>query len=292
MILVAGATGSLGGRITRALVARGAPVRALARPGSDTAALRNAGADIANGDVKDPASLARACDGADALITTVSMSRRNDDTVEHVDLRGNRNLVEAAEAAGVRHFIFVSTVGATEDSPVPVFRAKAATENRLRASTMTHTILAPNAFMDVWFPMFIEMPAFSMQPITLVGESRRRHAFVAEQDVAAFAVAALDNPAARNATIVIGGPQAVTFRDVVRAYEDAAGREFPVRSVAPGEPIPGLPELVWGFAAALETFDSIIPMEDVARRFGVTLTSVQDFARARLAQHPASSPPA
>lgn len=292
MILVAGATGSLGGRIARAVLAKGMPVRALARPTSHAAPLQSAGIPVVLGDVKDPTSLARACDRVDVVITTVSASKRNDDSIENVDLRGNQNLIDAAEAAGVRHFIFVSTIAASEDAPLPLFRAKAAAEKRLRASAMTHTILSSNGFMDVWFPMMVELPAFSGQPITLVGEARRRHSFVAERDIAAFAAAAIGNAAAHNATIVIGGPEAVTFRDVVRAYEEAAGREFAVRSVAPGEPIPGLPEPVWGIAAALETFDSPIPMDDTARRFGVTLTSVRDFARSRLAQLMDASPPA
>ena len=81
----------------------------------------------------------------------------------------------------------------------------------------------------------------------------------------------------------LGGPEAVTLKDVVRAYEQAAHRSFDVRSVAPGEPIPGAPEVVWGLAAALETFDSPVPMEETCRTFGVTLTSVAEFARSRAA---------
>ena len=100
--------------------------------------------------------------------------------------------------------ILTSTLAASESSPVPLFRAKAAAEARLRDSGITWTVLQANAFMDVWFGILIEMPLFSGKPVTLVGESRRRHAFVAEQDVAAFAVAAIDHPAARNATIAIG----------------------------------------------------------------------------------------
>ena len=119
-------------------------------------------------------------------------------------------------------------------------------------------------------------------PVTLVGESRRRHTFVAERDVAAFAVAAVRSPDARNATVLVGGPDALTLRDVVQAYEEMASRPIPVRTVAPGEPIPGVPEAVWGLAAALESFDSPIPMEETARRYGVELTTVRDFVRSRL----------
>lgn len=143
---------------------------------------------------------------------------------------------------------------------------------------MDYTIIQANAFMDVWFPMLIEMPVSNGQPVTVVGESRRRHAFVAERDVAAFAVvAAVGHPAAQNATLAIGGPEAATLRDVVRAYEAALGRSIAVRSVAPGDPIPGLPEQVWGFAAALESFDSPVPMEETCRQFGVSLSNLRDF---------------
>ncbi|MGE5943846.1 MAG: Gfo/Idh/MocA family oxidoreductase, partial [Flavobacteriales bacterium] len=65
---------------------------------------------------------------------------------------------EAARSAGVRHVIFTSTVGASAEHPVPLFRIKAEVERQLRESGMTWTILRPNAFMDVWFAMLIEMP--------------------------------------------------------------------------------------------------------------------------------------
>lgn len=283
MILVAGATGSVGSRIALELLASGERVRALVRRKSDHAHLQSAGVEIAVGDLKDQASLARACRGIDIVITTATASRRNDDTVANVDLQGNQNLIAAADRAQVGHFILLSTVGAAPDSPVELFRAKGLAEERLRASGMVHTILEAAPLMDVWFTMFIELPVQGGQPVTLVGESKRRHAFIAERDVAAIAAAATHTPAARNMTIPIGGPEAVTWRDVVRAYEEAGGRPIPVRSVPPGAPLPGLPEPVWGLAASLETFDTIIPMDALARQFGVTLTSAGMFARSRLA---------
>lgn len=283
-ILVAGGTGSLGRQIVHGLLDRGETVRVLARTTSDYAPLQAAGAQIVFGDLKDAASLARACQGVDVVVSTASASKTGDDTIENVDLQGNQNLIAAAHAGAVRQFVLVSTLGASADSPVPVFRAKGTAEQRLREGPTVYTILQPNAFMDVWFPMLIELPALSGQPVTLVGESRRRHSFVAERDVAAFAVAAVRSPDARNATVLVGGPEALTLRDVVRAYEEIASRPIPVRTVAPGEPIPGVPEAVWGLAGALESFDSPIPMEETARRYGVQLTTVRDFVGSRLGQ--------
>jgi NADH dehydrogenase len=281
MILVVGATGSLGGRITRDLRARGHDVRALVRAATDSSAVRDAGAEIVHGDLRDRTSLADACRGAATVVTTASASRRSDDTIDAVDLAGNLNLIDAAVNAGVRHFVFVSTLLATADSPVPLFRAKAEAEARLRASGMAWTALRADAFMDAWFGMLIEMPLAAGRPVTLVGESKGRHSFVAEQDVAAFAVAAVENLSARNVDITIGGPQAITFRDAVTAYENATGRTIPISTIAPGEMIPGLPEFVSHTAAAFDTFDTVVPMEQTARTFGVALTDVHSFARGR-----------
>lgn len=285
MILVAGATGSLGTKICHALLERGDTVRALVRTSSPHYRhLQQAGAEIVFGDLTRPGSLRLACDGVDVLITTATMSKSNDDTVENVDLQGNFNLIDAARAAGVRHCIFVSTIGAVPESPLPLFRAKAAAAQHLRDSGMTFTVVEPAVFMDVWIGMLVEMPAFADQPVTLVGESRCRHSFVAERDVAAFIVASIRNAAAHNATLVIGGPDAITFRSVVRAYEEALGREIEVRSVEPGEPLPGLPDMVSQMAAVLESFETVVPMDRIAREFGVQLTSIRDFANERVRQ--------
>ncbi|HSJ13012.1 MAG TPA: SDR family oxidoreductase [Longimicrobiales bacterium] len=289
MILVVGATGSVGARIVQALAQQGAPVRALVRPATNAGALARLGVAVVRGDLQDPPSLARACAGVRAVITTASASRRGE-SIEDVDLQGNLNLIDAAAANSVEQLVLVSTVGAAPDHAVPLFRAKGLAEAHLRASPLSHTILQPSPFMDVWFGMMIELPLFSGQPVTLVGEARGRHSFIAEQDVAAFAVAALHHPAARAATIPVGGPAAITFRDAARAYEQALGRPVPVRSVAPGEPIPGLPEIAWQLAAALETYDNEIPMAETARRFGVEPTSVRAFAESRVAALAASSP--
>jgi NADH dehydrogenase len=265
------------------LLARGQKVRALVRPVSNGAALQQAGAEVVAGDLIDPAGLAPACAGVDTVVTTASVTRTGGGTIEAVDRQGTLDLIAAAQAAGVGHFVYVSTIGASPESPVPVFRAKGDVEARLKASGLPYTILQPNAFMDVWFGALVEAPALAGRPVTLVGESRRRHSFVAEQDVAAFAVAATHVSAARNATILIGGPEALTFREVVQAYEAALGRPIAIQSVAPGQPIPGVPDAVSGIAAALESYDSAIPMDDTARTYGVPLTDVRSFARLRVA---------
>jgi len=214
------------------------------------------------------------------VITTANSARRGgEDNPQSVDLEGNRHLVDAAKAAGVRQFIFVSALGAGPGSPVPFLAAKGNTEQYLRASGVPYTIVSPTAFMEVWTSRLVGAPARAGQPVTLVGEGRRRHSFISASDVASFVVAAVDHPAAMNARIVIGGPEALSFRDVVAVYERVLGREIPVRSVRPGEPIPGVPQPVWGIAASFDTYDSAIDMTGTARTFDVRLTPLDEVVR-------------
>lgn len=279
MILVVGATGQLGGLIARTLLDRGRPVRTLVRGTPGDAAVP-AGAQTMVGDLKDPQSLATACRGMSAVVTTAnSVGRAGVDTVDSVDRRGNHALVEAAAAAGVRRFVFTSALGASPDSPVPVLQAKAETEQHLRASGMDWTILQPNLFMDTWVPTVVGGHALAGESVTIVGEGRRRHSFVAARDVAAYAVAALDHPQAVGRELVIGGPQPLSWHDVVRTFEEALGREVPTRSVPLGTSVPGLPDAVSGVLTALETYDSPLDMTEPSRTFGVPPTTLGDFVR-------------
>ena len=280
MILVVGATGLLGGTIARMLLERGEKVRILVRTGSSYEDLFTAGAEPALGDLKDPASLREACSGVHAVVTTAtSATRGGDDTVDSVDLAGSRNLVDAAAAAGVRRFVYTSVLAADPNSPVPFTRAKGEVEVRLRESGMAWTILRPDAFMDTWFPNVVGRPALANQPVTLVGEGKRRHSYVAVRDVAAYAVAALEHEFAAGQVLPLGGPTPLTWQDVVEAFERELGRPLEVRTVAPGEPVPGLPEFVAGLLAVLDTYDSPLEMDELAKAYGVTPTSVDDFVR-------------
>jgi uncharacterized protein YbjT (DUF2867 family) len=232
MILVVGATGVVGGMISRGLLEEGKDVRVLVRRDSPSSqlvhqglatsaeSLIEAGAQPVHGDLRDRASLDAALKDIDTVISTANSAMRGgEDNPESVDLEGNQNLIEAARDAGVEHFVFVSLLGADPDHPVPFLRGKGQSESALRESGMVYTILAPTAFMEFWPAMVVGMPALQGRPVVLVGEGRRRHSFVSNRDVAAFVVAALENPAARNEHLAIGGPEPLTWLDVVATYE-------------------------------------------------------------------------
>ena len=276
MILVVGATGRLGGSIARALLDSGKAVRVLVRDGSS---FDDARAETVRGDLKDPHSLRKACKGVEVVVTTANAiaPRQAEDTIESVDRLGNRNLIAAATSEGVRHFVFVSVLGASMDHVVPFVRAKGETEQALRESELSWTILQPDPFMDVWFP-FIIGPALEGGAVTLVGEGKQRHSMVAMQDVVGYAVAAVERKEAANRVLAIGG-EPVTWCDVVDTFSEVLGQEIPVQTVPPGKPVPGLPDFVAELLASLELYESPLDMSELSGTFGVKTTSLHDFVR-------------
>lgn len=284
MILVAGATGMVGGMIVDGLLARGQRVRALVRSANSAQILHERGVDTALGDLKDPASLDRACTGVEVVITTAnSASRGGPDNPESVEEQGNRNLIDAARAAGVRQFVFVSALGSDLNSPVPLLRGKAIAEQYLRESGLNYTILLPNLYLEIWCPNIVGRAALAGQPVTLIGEGRRKHSMISATDVAAFVVAVAGNERAHNRVLVLGGPQAVTWHDVIAAHERIQGRQIEVRYLPPGGVLPGLPDFVSGFMNLLETYDSVIQMDSLAQEFGVRQVTVDECIERQLA---------
>ena len=293
-ILVVGATGSLGTKITQILVGQKKPVRCLVRNRSNYQPLATAGVQTVLGDLKDRQSLDPACQEIETVITTAnSFLRGEPDNPQTVDLEGNRQLVDAANAAGAKQFIFVSANVADPNSPVPFLQAKAKTEEYLRMSGMTYTILAPNAFMDFWIANAVGLPAINEQPVYIVGEGRHKHSFVSDTDVAKIATASIGNPQAYNQRLVIGGPEPISLLDTIAVYERLLGHKVKVEHVAPMQPVPAFSEgslapfsrnLIPVFAS-FEMFDSPMDMTQITRNFKIRLMTIEDFARKMIESH-------
>ena len=298
MILVAGSTGVLGSEIVRRLRADGRPVRALVRSTSardKVTALEQMGAEIVRGDLKDRRSLDAALAGVDAVISTVTtiLTSQPGDSFADTDGAGNRNLVDAAKAAGAKHFVFVSfDTSLVPDSPLT--EAKRTMEEHLKGSGLTYTILQPGLFMESWLgPFLFADPATGTAKVYGSGTAGIR--YVAVGDVAAVAVRALTTPAARNATIPFGGPEPVSQRDAVRMFEEAFGRPFSVTDI-PEQAL----EAQWRSAEDpfQKTFSALMlavarglgtEAPPPPREFGVKLTPVRDFVQRSATASPVSS---
>lgn len=297
MDLVVGATGQLGGRIASGLQARGRRVRALVRdPAAErSAALAGSGIDLAAGDLRLPLSLIAALDGVDTVVcTATTMPHGADDGLRRVDRDGVLALVEAAARSGVRRFVYVSYSGGIE-TPSPLHEAKRGVEARLRESPMETCALRPSFFMQAWLtPRLGFDPAAGKARVFGAGDAPVR--FVSIADVAAFGVAAAASADRPPECIEIGGPEALTPRDVIRRAETRTGRVLEVEQVpleALRQQHAGPDPLQRSFAAlmlALAAGDPVPGAEAGARTMGVTLTPLDDHLDALLAT-PAAGPP-
>lgn len=130
MILVSGGTGFVGSAIVEELLRRGERVAALGRDEEKIRARLGNDVSPRQGDVRDSRTLAPAMEGVDVVVNAVQFpgspveSRRRGYTFEEVDLKGTRNQVDAAKAAGVRRFVYISGVGAGREAEKHWFRYK------------------------------------------------------------------------------------------------------------------------------------------------------------------------
>ncbi len=291
MILVVGATGLVGSEVCRRLAAGRQPLRALVRPTSDPAkveALRALGAEIVAGDLRDRASLARACDGSSAVITTVSSMpfsyEAGSNDIATVDVDGTQHLIDAARAAGVLRFVYTSFSG-NIDLDCPLRNAKRTVEAYLRLSGLTYTILRPSCFMQVWLSPAVGFDAANASA-TIYGTGERPISWIHVNDVAEFAVRSVDAPGARNATLELGGPQPLTALEAVRIFERAGGHPFTLQHVpeeslraqrqAATDPMQQLFATLMQCVAAGDPID----MRPALTAIPVRLTSVEEYASA------------
>jgi uncharacterized protein YbjT (DUF2867 family) len=285
MILVAGATGELGQEICRKLTERGGTVYGAVRAGSAPAAvaeLEAMGVVPVQVDLGDRESLREACSGCDSVISGMTAMGRPNESIERVDRDGQLALVAAAAEEGVERFVYVSYSGVIgKDDPLTL--AKRAVERTLKHSGMTWTVLRPSYFMESWFSPALGFD-LARGKARVYGPGREPISWVAREDVAEFVAEAVDSEEARNATIEIGGPDAVAPLDAIALFESVAGRSIEVETVSEAELLANLAAAKTpherSIAALMVAYarGNVIPMEDIAERFGVELTPLRDWA--------------
>lgn len=225
MILIVGAGGRLGGTVARRLLNAGKPVRAMSRTPAKLADLRALGAEVVAGDLRDADSLARACQGVDVVLAAAHAFAKGPagNVPPAVDDAGNRQLIDAARVAGARHFVLTSIHGVRADHPVDLFRCKYSAEQHVRASGLSYTILRPTAFMELWTEL-VGQPIVQRGKAMIFGRGANPNNFVAVDDVARFALLAIDDPRARGRVIEVGGPENLTLLQFAATIERVTGR--------------------------------------------------------------------
>ncbi len=296
-VLVVGATGQLGGVITRKLIASGAKVRALARTAEKLAAFAPQ-AEIAAVDLRDVRKLTDACRGIDQIVATANNNLgKGPNSPTRTDLSSYQNLCAAARNTGVRRLIYVSARGLTQDSPVDVFRIKWYIEDAIRRSGVPHIMLRPSAFMEIWVDELLAKGIRDKGVARIFGDGNTITNYIAIDDVAEFAIKILSRPDVVNEAVEIGGPSNLSQNDLATLIERRLNRRAKRRHV-PVIAMRVLPPLVRPFnevAARLMTFglySATVPQpfpqwKISADRFGVAPRTVE----AHLEQTPAMGRP-
>jgi uncharacterized protein YbjT (DUF2867 family) len=207
----------VGPHVVHALRTRDVSVRALVRGESRGARLVAWGAELAEGDVTDPASLSAASVGVDAVVHLVAIIRGSRADFERVMAQGTRNVVAAAKEAGIRRFVLASALGLdqhTKDA-VPYFAAKWEMERAVKESGLEYVILRPSFVFGKdggVLPTFVRLARLA--PVTpIVGPGTQRLQPIWVEDVAEYYSQSVDLAAAANRTFEVGGPDAPTWNE-------------------------------------------------------------------------------
>jgi NADH dehydrogenase len=220
------------------------------------------------------------------LAAAHALDGKGDNNPQTVDDMGNRHLIDAAKAAGVKHFIFVSVQGASPASPLEFFRIKYRTEEYLQASGLSFTILRPSAYMELWAQL-IGQPIREQGKTTIFGRGNNAINFVSVEDVARFVRIALDDPRTRNAVIEVGGPENMTMNQLAEIFEHASRRQAKKRhiplpmmrlmSILMRPLNPAMSRLI-GNGIYMDTANLRYDTADTARSFGIHLISLEEIA--------------
>ena len=206
-VLVAGATGYLGGFVARELKARGHFVRALAR---SAAKLGDIAVDeVVEAQVTRPDTLGAVCEGIDVAFSSIGITRQKDGlTFRDVDYQGNKNLLDVALRAGVGKFVYVSAFGARQLRYLDIVDAHEAFVDELAASEMDHTVLRPTGYFSDMGEV-LEMARKGR--VWLIGSGENRVNPIHGADLAAFCADAIDGDQRK---IEVGGPETLSWREV------------------------------------------------------------------------------
>jgi uncharacterized protein YbjT (DUF2867 family) len=224
MFLVTGATGDLGRKIVGLIRQRDLPVRAFVRLTSRYGELEQRSAEVFIGDLEQERDIQKACQGVQCVISAHGSNELNRGKPEAIDYRANIDLIDAAKAAGVQHFVFVSVLGADRGyEDAPVFKAKWAVEQYLRASGLNYTILRPSGFASDLIPAAERFQQTGIY--LLIGDPKIRTSIVSTDDLARMAIDAVNVEGARNQALPVGGPEAFAREEIPKLFGRIFNRE-------------------------------------------------------------------
>ncbi|MGH2880332.1 MAG: NAD(P)H-binding protein [Solirubrobacteraceae bacterium] len=300
MLLLTGATGTVGSALLRRLVAEGKQVRCLVRDPRRLGPLR-VRVQIALGDLADPPSFRNAMRGVDTVVHLAASTRDQPrGSIEELAAIATWRMVEAAQRAGVERFVFFSALGASEHHRCRLFRAKALAEQAVRESDMRSTVIAPSLVYAPGDRCLTLIDRLALLPVVPVsGRGKALCQPIWAEDVADCTIAVLrdEGPSPNGASSThyeLAGPDTLTYDEVIRAVLSADERRRPLLHIptpivsrtlraverVTGERAGGRAPITWDEAELLEA--NLIAKDGPAdaQSLGVTpqeMSSVLDF---------------
>ncbi len=243
MILLTGATGTVGSALLRRLTTAGTPVRCLVREPKRLGPER-VRVQIALGDLADPASFRNALRGVDTVIhLAASIRDQPRGSIEELNAMATLRLVRGAEKAGAKRFVFASAMNASLQSPTRFFRAKALARRAVEAAELETTVFAPSIVYtpgDPWLTILDRLSHLPVMPIAGDGETRFQPIWA--EDVADCLVAALDLPPGpsdrpggdsgsnghAHRSFDLAGPEILSYDEIAELALRPSGRRRPL----------------------------------------------------------------
>jgi NADH dehydrogenase len=226
MLLLTGATGLVGKALLRRLTGTGVQVRCLVRDPRRLGPER-VRVQIALGDLADPPSFRNALRGVDTVVhLAASIRDRPEGSIEELNGIATWRLVEAAQRAGVKRFVFFSALGASTHHRARFQRAKALAERAVRAAELESVIFAPSIIYapgDPWLTLLSRLALLPVMPLS--GRGRALFQPIWADDVADCVMSALDRGGAR---YELAGPETLSHDAIVRLALRSFGRKRPV----------------------------------------------------------------
>lgn len=225
MLLLTGATGSTGTALLRRLTAARTPVRCLVRDPKRLGPER-VRVQLALGDLTDPPSFRNALRGVKTVVhLAASLRDQPRGSIEELNGIATWRMVQAAERAGVEHFVFLSALGASAHSRSRFLRAKALAEEAVRDSGLRTTVLAPSLVYapgDRWATLMGRMALLPAVPFPGLGRAQAQPIWA--EDLADCVLAVLDTAGGGGARHELAGPETLAYREIARTVLAGSGR--------------------------------------------------------------------
>lgn len=229
-ILITGVTGFVGSHLADQLSAQGHTVRGLVRKLGERGHLSpGTRVEFVQGDITRPETLPDAFKGADAVVHLVAIAyERGSMTYQGINAQGTRNVVQAAQAAGVKRFVQQSALAADSKSPYAYLRSKGEGEDAVRGSGLDWTVVRPSVLVgpeDEFANALARWLVITPLAFPLVGDGQARFQPLWIQDMVTILAKVVGDPQAIRQVYEVGGPEQLTYEEMVKQILFALNRK-------------------------------------------------------------------